>query len=75
MSAGKGPQPRPYNGDKFREGHVRIYGERSFHGPSLSTSQALDRAKKGEVIDGHEYLGDGCWHTVDHKDRELMDDE
>jgi hypothetical protein len=76
MNAGKGSRPRAVDGEKFRSGHERAFGKpRNFHGPSLSTSEALDRAKKGEVIDGHEYLGEGCWHTVDQHDQELRDDE
>ena len=78
MSAGKGSSPRPFNGQKFRDNHDRIFsklGTINLHGPCLSTSLALDRVMKGEIFDGHEYLGDGSWHTVDHHEQELRDDE
>ena len=73
MSAGKGSSPRPVNGESFRAGHDRIFN-RNLHGPSLSTINAIDQAMKGQVIDGHEYLGTGGWHTVDHHEDELRDD-
>ena len=64
MSAGKGSRPRPVDGDKFRREHERIFRRFTEQEPA-----------KGEVIDGHEYLGFGGWHTLDQHDKELRDDD
>lgn len=63
MSAGKGDSPRPVDGEAYRRNHERIFRRFTEHEPM-----------KGEVVDGHEYLGQGGWHTIDQRDSELRDD-
>jgi hypothetical protein len=63
MSAGKGSRPRPVEGGKFRENHERIFRRHIDEQPPA-----------GEVIDGHEYLGEGSWHSIDHKESELFEE-
>lgn len=62
MSVGKGSRPRPVNGERYRENHDAIF--RKF---------TEEQPMKGEIIDGHEYLGYGGWHSVDQHDPELRD--
>jgi hypothetical protein len=63
MSAGKGDSPRPVHGPTYRENHERIFRRHIEDQPAIR-----------EVIDGHEYLGEGGWHTVDQKEHELRDE-
>lgn len=63
MSAGKGSRPRPVHGETFRDNWEDIFRKPTHESPM-----------RGEVIDGHEYLGAGGWHTVDHQDPELRDE-
>lgn len=64
MSAGKGSRPRPVDGERFRAEHDRIFRKVTDLEPP-----------KGEVIDGHVYLGGGGWQTVDQHEAELRDEE
>lgn len=54
MSAGKGDSPRPFNGDKFRDGYERAFGTRTDHPHEV-----------GEIVDGAECMGAGCWRILD----------
>ena len=62
MSAGKGSSPRPVHGPTYRKNHETIFRRHTEEEPT-----------KGKVIDGHEYLGQGGWHAVDHHEKELRD--
>ena len=64
MSAGKGDSPRRVDGDRYRRNFDQIFGRFTNEQPA-----------KGEVIDGHEYLGNGGWHTVDQYEPELRDEK
>lgn len=64
MSAGKGSNPRPVHGETFRKNHDAIFRRHT-----------EEESAPGEVIDGHESLGNGGWHTIDHQEEELRDTE
>ena len=64
MSAGKGDRPRPVNGEKFRANHERIFGRRDDESPVI-----------GEVVDGAEFMGGGCWHVLDQIEKPVRDGE
>ena len=64
MSAGKGDAPRPVKGEKYRRNYETIFRKFTEQEPT-----------KGEVIDGHEYLGHGGWHAIDQHETELRDEE
>ena len=62
MSAGKGDSPRPVKGEVYRRNFDDIFRRFTEQEPA-----------PGEVIDGHEYLGKGGWHTVDQREHELRE--
>lgn len=64
MSAGKGSTPRPVDGDRYRKNFAAIFERLTEQDPV-----------KGEVVEGHEYLGQGGWHALDQHEPELRDDE
>jgi hypothetical protein len=62
MSAGKGSNPRPVHGETYRRNHDSIFRRFTEEQPA-----------KGEEVDGHEYMGNGCWHAIDQHEPELRD--
>ena len=63
MSAGKGDTPRPVHGPTYRRNHDAIFRRFTDEEPA-----------PGEVIDGHEYLGNGGWHSLELHEAELRDE-
>lgn len=63
MNAGKGDTPRPVHGPTYRRNHESIFGRFTDEQPT-----------RGEVIDGHEYLGDGGWQSIETHEPELREE-
>jgi len=62
MKTVKGSWQRPMKGKDFRKNYDSIF--RKFY---------EEEPTKGEVVDGHEYLGKGGWHAIDQQEPEMRD--
>jgi hypothetical protein len=38
-------------------------------------SDKADQARQGQVINGREYLGRGCWRRVEIRERQMRDEK